>query len=54
MTVAGKMNFERKKTVKNWGMLDSFIFSTGLVYKLTVLTKDCQFDGLTNVQILLA
>lgn len=49
---SGKINFERKKIVKNWGMMDSFIFTTALFYNLKVLTKDSQFEGLQNVQIL--
>jgi predicted nucleic acid-binding protein len=49
---AGRINFERKKTVKNWGMMDSLIFATALFYNLEVLTKDSQFDGLSNVRLL--
>src|SRR3989338_6979609 len=31
---AGKLNYERKKTIKNWGMADSLILSTALFYNL--------------------
>jgi predicted nucleic acid-binding protein len=50
--LAGKLNFERKKTVKNWGMLDSLILATSLIYKLKVVTGDLHFKDLPNVEIL--
>jgi len=49
---AGKLNYERKKVVKNWGMIDSLILSTALFYGLKILTKDSHFKGLDNVEIL--
>ena len=49
---AGKLNFERKKIVKNWGMVDSLILATSLLYDLKILTKDSHFKGLENVEIL--
>ena len=52
VVAAGKINYERKKAVKNWGMLDSFILSTALVYDLKVLTKDTQFEDVPNVEII--
>jgi len=50
--LAGKLNFERKKTVKNWGMLDSLILATSLVYKLKVVTGDLHFKDLPDAEIL--
>ncbi len=50
--VAGKLNYERKKIVKNWGMIDSIILATAQIYNLNVLTKDSQFKDLSNVEIL--
>lgn len=50
--VAGKLNYERKKIIKNWGMLDSFIVATSLLYNLKILTKDTQFKDLPNVEML--
>ena len=50
--VAGKLNYERKKIVKNWGMMDSVILSTAQIYNLKVLTKDSQFKDLLSVEIL--
>ena len=49
---AGKLNYERKKIVKNWGMLDSFILATAQVYDLKILTKDSHFKDLPNIQLL--
>ena len=51
-SAAGELNFDRKKTVKNWGMLDSFIVATSLLYDLRILTKDSQFKDLPNVEML--
>ena len=50
--LAGELNFKRKKKVKNWGMLDSFILATALIYSFTILTKDSHFKDLENVHIL--
>jgi len=52
ITLAGRLNYERKMVVKNWGMMDSFIFATSLLYDLKILTKDLQFKDLQNVEIL--
>ena len=50
--LAGKVNFYNKKTIKNWGMLDSFIYSTALIYNLNVLIGDNHFKSLKNVEML--
>ena len=52
MISAGKINFERKKIIKNWGMVDSLILATTLVYDLKILTKDLHFKDLENVEML--
>ena len=49
---AGKLNYERKKTIKNWGMVDSLILATALTYNLKILTKDNHFRDLENAEIL--
>ena len=49
---AGKLNYERKKLIKNWGMLDSLILATALLYDLKILTKDSHFKDLENVEVL--
>jgi predicted nucleic acid-binding protein len=49
---AGKLNYERKKIVNGWGMVDSVLLSTAQVYGLGILTKDFDFKGLPGVEIL--
>ena len=49
---AGKLNYERKKIVKNWGMAYSLILATALVYDLKILTKDSHFKDLENADII--
>lgn len=50
--LAGLINFERKKLVKKWGMLDSLIFATAMSHGLKVLAKDSDFHGLAGVEII--
>jgi predicted nucleic acid-binding protein len=50
--LAGKLNFERKKKNKKWGMMDSFVLATSLTYGLEILTKDSDFEDLPNVILL--
>ena len=50
--LAGKLNYKRKKTVKNWGMIDSLILATSLFYNLKILTKDSHFRDLENAEML--
>jgi predicted nucleic acid-binding protein len=50
--LAGKINYERKRIEKDWGMMDSIILATAQIYNLKVLTKDSQFKDLPNVEIL--
>ncbi len=50
--LAGKLNFERKKIIKKWGMLDSFILASGSIYELKILTKDSDFRDLPDVVML--
>jgi len=52
MIFAGKLNFERKKLSKKWGMLDSFILATASIYELRILTGDNDFRDLSNAEIL--
>ncbi len=52
ITLAGRLNYERKMAIKDWGMMDSFILATSLLYELKILTKDSQFKDLSNVVIL--
>lgn len=50
--LAGKLNFEMKKSVKNLGMMDSFILAASLSYNLRIVTKDNHFKELENVVII--
>jgi len=50
--LAGKLNYKRKKNVKDWGMLDSFILSTAVLNNLKILTGDEHFKDLPDVIML--
>jgi len=50
--LAGKINFEHKKSIKNWGMCDSIIYATAKFYNLQVLTGDRHFQNLDGVVML--
>ena len=49
---AGKINFQRKKTIKNWGMMDSVLLATALLNNLKILTGDKHFSDLPNVEMI--
>ncbi len=51
-TGAGKLNYERKKAGRKWGMMDSIIVATAQVYGLKVLTKDNGFRDLAEAEML--
>lgn len=50
--LAGRLNFERKKRNKKWGMMDSFVLAMGTIYSMRILTKDPDFEDLQGVQML--
>jgi len=50
--LAGKINHERKKKIKGWGMIDSLISATSISYNLNILTGDIHFKDLSNAKIL--
>ena len=50
--LAGKLNFEGKKSSKKWGMIDSFILASGMIYGLRILTKDNDFRHISSAEIL--
>lgn len=50
--LAGKLNFERKKINKKWGLLDSFVLASGAIYGLKILTKDNDFKDVPDVEML--
>ncbi|MGI0003915.1 MAG: PIN domain-containing protein [Candidatus Nitrosotenuis sp.] len=51
-TMAGRLNYERKRSIKNWGMADSIVLGTSMIYDLNVLTTDNHFKGLPNAVII--
>lgn len=50
--LAGNLNFHQKKKVRNWGMMDSILLSTSLIYNLKILTGDKHFSDLNNVEMI--
>ncbi|MDE1868697.1 MAG: PIN domain-containing protein [Candidatus Micrarchaeota archaeon] len=50
--IAGHINYERKKTVKRWGMVDSLIAATAARHGLRILTCDRDFLGLPYAEVL--
>jgi predicted nucleic acid-binding protein len=50
--LAGKLNFQRKKKIKNWGMMDSMLLAAALLNNLKILTGDKHFSDLPNVEML--
>lgn len=49
--MAGKINFENKKKIKNWGMSDSVILATAQLLNAKVVTGDEHFRGLGAVML---
>jgi predicted nucleic acid-binding protein len=48
----GKINFETRKTIKDFGMMDALIYSTAQIYGLKLLTGDDHFKSLDDVVML--
>lgn len=48
---AGKINFENKRKIKNWGMADSIILATAKNLNAKVVTGDNHFRNLDVVMI---
>ena len=47
--MAGKVNYERKKVVKGWGMMDSYVLASSLVLNAGILTGDQHFRDVEDV-----
>jgi predicted nucleic acid-binding protein len=47
--IAGKINSERKKKVKNWGIVDSIIMATANLLNARVVTGDEHFKDVEKV-----
>ena len=50
--LAGRLNFEIRKNIGDFGMIDSIIYATAKFYNLQVLTGDKHFQGLDGVIML--
>ena len=50
--LAGRLNFERKKANRKWGMIDSFILASATIYGLKILTKDNDFSDVAEAVVL--
>ena len=49
--LAGKINNENKKKIKNWGMADAIILATAKMKKAKVVTGDEHFRNLDSVML---
>ena len=47
--LAGVINYNHKKKIKDWGMLDSFVYAVSTAENGKVLTGDPHFKGLRDV-----
>ena len=48
--LAGEINFQHKRRIKDWGMMDSMVFAASISRKGSkILTGDPHFKGLSNV-----
>ncbi|HUC38967.1 MAG TPA: PIN domain-containing protein [Candidatus Acidoferrum sp.] len=50
--LAGQLNIKRKMKNRDWGMMDSFVLATAMLNDSKILTKDTDFKGLENVELL--
>jgi predicted nucleic acid-binding protein len=50
--MAGEVNYERKKVVKGWGMMDSYVLASSLVLNAGILTGDQHFRDVEDVIML--
>jgi len=48
---AGKINFENKKVIKDWGMADAIILATAKYLDAKVVTGDKHFKNMNSVMI---
>jgi predicted nucleic acid-binding protein len=50
--LVGKVNYDRKKMARGWGMIDSLILATAVSYNLNIITGDSHFRDLPNAKML--
>ncbi len=46
--LAGRLNYENKKRIKNWGMADSIVLATARIFTAKVVTGDPHFRDLKD------
>ena len=49
---AGSINYEHKRIIPGWGMLDSFVWASAVELQAYVLTGDPHFRSLFGVEML--
>ncbi|MFI5421229.1 MAG: PIN domain-containing protein, partial [Nitrososphaerales archaeon] len=50
--LAGKINFQKKKEVRDWGMADSIILATANLASAKVVTGDLHFKKVPDAEII--
>jgi predicted nucleic acid-binding protein len=50
--LAGKLNVERKRKSRKWGIMQSFVLATGLVYGFKIVAKGADFKDLDGVEMI--
>ena len=50
---AGRINYERKRTVKGWGLADSIILASARRYEAKVGTGDSHFKDLPSETVMI-
>jgi|SRR3989344_2880695 len=48
---AGRINFENKKKIKNWGMSDAIILATAQLFNAKVVTGDEHFRHFNSIML---
>ena len=51
-TIGAKVNCDIKKTIKDFGMVDSLIYATAIYFGLKLVTGDPHFKNLENIIML--
>ena len=52
LEMAGRINFARKREVKNWGLVDSIILTSAKIHCLNVVTGDKHFKDVEGTIII--
>ena len=52
LETAGKINFLRKKQIKNWGLIDSIVLTTAKTHGLQIVTGDKHFKDIEGTVVI--